>query len=142
MIIRKAKIKDSFAIGKISCDDLGYECDNELVSYRLSNLDCKKEVVFVAAIDENVVGYIHAAIYDCLYSESMVNILGLAVASEYRRHGAGKSLLSAVENWARDLGINKVRLNSGSNRKEAHEFYRAMGYGNQKEQIRFIKNLD
>lgn len=142
MIIREANIKDAFSIGKISCDDLGYECDDALVSYRLSNLDSKREVVFVAEIDENVVGYVHAETYDVLYSESMINILGLAVASAYRRNGAGKALLLEVENWAKKLGINKIRLNSGSARKEAHEFYRVMGYDSRKEQIRLIKDLD
>ena len=38
-------------------------------------------------------------------------------------------------------GIKKVRVNSGFSRKEAHEFYRSLGYNNEKEQIRFLKSL-
>lgn len=30
----------------------------------------------------------------------------------------------------------------GISRKEAHAFYRAMGYDNEKEQMRFIKNME
>lgn len=142
MIIRRATSQDYFAICKICQNDLGYECTSELVLYRLSNLDCKREIVFVAEIDKNTIGYIHAEIYNLLYFESMVNILGIAVLSEYQRHGIGKALLSEVENWAKNLNIKKIRLNSGAKRTGAHSFYRAMGYNSQKEQIRFIKNLE
>ena len=141
MNIRKADEKDAFAIGKISREELGYECDEEFVLRRLIELDNRREIVFIAEIDNIVVGYVHAEVYKTLYFESMINILGLAVLSDYRRQGVGRKLLSRAEMWAKELGINKVRLNSGGFRKEAHEFYRAMGYDNEKEQIRFMKSL-
>lgn len=142
MFIRKADVDDAHAICKISSDDLGYQCSAELVLKRLGSLDNKREVVFVAEIDGIVAGYVHAEIYNLLYYESMVNILGLAVSSDYRRRGVGKSLLQYSENWAKESGINIMRLNSGISRKEAHEFYRAMGYDDEKGQLRFIKELD
>ncbi|MBE5949325.1 MAG: GNAT family N-acetyltransferase [Lachnospiraceae bacterium] len=141
MNIRKADKKDASAICKISCEDLGYECDDEFVLRRLIELDNRREIVFVAETDNIVVGYIHAEVYRTLYFDSMINILGLAVFADYRRRGVGKALLHQAEKWAKELGINKVRLNSGGSRKEAHEFYRAMGYDNEKEQIRFMKSL-
>lgn len=141
MIIRKANIHDSPAICKISCEGLGYNCTTELVGTRLGNLDTNREIVFVANMDENVVGYVHAEIYNLLYCESMVNILGIAVTASCRRYGAGTALINAVEDWAKSLGIYTVRLNSGAARSDAHAFYRAMGYINEKDQIRFIKDL-
>ena len=141
MIIRKANVQDAHIISRISSDDLGYKCTVELVSGRLINLDDRREVVFVAENDNIVVGYVHAEVYRLLYYETMVNILGIAVSFDYRRRGVGKSLLEYAENWARELEINMVRLNSGGTRKEAHAFYRAMGYDSVKEQIRFLKNL-
>lgn len=141
MTIREACASDAYSICKISCEDLGYPCSNEFVLNRLNSLDKKREIVFVAQIKDNVVGYIHAEKYNTLYFESMVNILGLAVLTDYRRNGVGKALLNHTENWAKGLGINFVRLNSGIARKGAHGFYRAMGYDDEKEQIRFIKYL-
>ena len=141
MRIRNANTNDSIAISKISHEDLGYACSIELVTARLDSLDSKREVVFVAELDKIVVGYVHAEIYNLLYAESMVNILGIAVAAAYRRHGVGKALLNTAEDWAESCGIKKIRLNSGAMRSEAHIFYRTMGYNNQKNQIRFTKEL-
>lgn len=142
MNIRKAEINDAYAISKICTEDLGYKCTVELVSDRLKNIDGKRETVYVAEIDGTVVGYIHAEIYNTLYYESMINILGIAVSYDYRRQGIGRALLSRAEEWGKENGVKIVRLNSGGSRKEAHDFYRAMGYDDEKMQVRFLKKLN
>ena len=141
MFIREATIEDAFAICDISCADLGYDCSCEFVSTRISNLDKRREKVFVAEVNGVVAGYIHVEKYETLYFEPMINILGLAVSSKFRRCGIGRMLLNCTESWASEVGINKIRLSSGNSRKEAHSFYRAMGYNNEKGQIRFIKDI-
>jgi len=140
--VRKAELQDSGAICRISRTAMGYACTVELVQKRLSSVDSSREAVYVAELGGTVIGFVHAEIYQLLYCEAMVNILGIAVDSQYRRHGAGKALLHQVENWAKSMGINTVRLNSGAARKDAHRFYEALGYMDRKEQIRLIKTLD
>lgn len=141
IIIRQAKIEDYKDICKICCDDLGYNCSEELVKERLKGLDKNNERVLVAVYNSEVVGYLHAQIYKTLYFEELINFLGLAVSKEYRNKKVGTRLVNEIENWAKKKGINKVRVNSGFSRKEAHEFYRSLGYNNEKEQIRFLKCL-
>lgn len=141
IIIRQAKIEDYKDICKICCDDLGYNCSEELVKERLEGLDKNSERVLVAVYNSEVVGYLHAQIYKTLYFEELINFLGLAVSKEYRNKKVGTKLVNEIENWAKENGIKKVRVNSGFSRKEAHEFYRSLGYNNEKEQIRFLKNL-
>lgn len=141
IIIRQARIEDYKDICKICCDDLGYNCSEELVKERLKGLDKNNERVLVAVYNGKVVGYLHAQIYKTLYFEELINFLGLAVSKEYRSKKVGTKLVNEIENWAKEKGINKVRVNSGFSRKEAHEFYRSLGYNNEKEQIRFLKCL-
>jgi len=141
IIIRQARIEDYKDICKICCDDLGYNCSEELVKERLEGLDKNNERVLVAVYNSEVVGYLHAQIYKTLYFEELINFLGLAVSKEYRNKKVGTRLVNEIENWAKKKGINKVRVNSGFSRNEAHEFYRSLGYNNEKKQIRFLKNL-
>ncbi len=140
-MIREAVVSDYAGICKVAVDDLGYECKPELVKYRLENLDSNREKVFVAETDGKIVGFIHAEMYNALYFKSMVNLQGLAVANEYRHKGYGRALLGEVEAWAKSKDIDLIRVNSGFSRKEAHAFYRNLGYDNEKEQIRFLKQL-
>lgn len=137
--IRKAEITDAPYIAEICKNDLGYDCDCSLVERKLKFIDSNREQVYVADICGVVSGFIHIELYNVLYCETGANILGLAVSSNYRRKGAGKALLKTAENWALQNGACWVRLNSGSARKDAHRFYRALGYDNEKNQIRFMK---
>lgn len=95
--------------------------------------------IYVACIDETVVGYIHGSDYECTYSDSLKNIMAIAVDKVYRGKGVGKALLSVIEDWAEECGCYGVRLVTGFNRTDAHEFYLRCGYVNRKQQKNFIK---
>lgn len=159
--IRQATTSDIPAMNELFRKDLGYEeCTLEIVEKQFAGLDKSREVVFVAeAEDENtgahgsspevtsddklhrIAGVIHVEKYNVLYFPTMANILGIAVAADFRRQGIGSALLKRAEEWARENGVCSMRLNSGESRKQAHEFYRAQGYIDDKKQLRFIKEL-
>ena len=159
--IRQATASDIPAMNELFRKDLGYEeCTLEIVEKQFAGLDNSREAVFVAeAEDENtgahgsspevtsddklyrIAGVIHVEKYNVLYFPTMANILGIAVAADFRRQGIGSALLKRAEEWARENGAGSMRLNSGESRKQAHEFYRAQGYIDDKKQLRFIKEL-
>lgn len=141
VIIRQANVNDANGICKICCDDLGYNCEVDLIKERIKGLDLARERVFVAEYDNHILGYVHAEDYKTLYFDELVNLLGLAVANDYRRQGVATALIGQVELWAKEQGAKMIRLNSGSLRREAHEFYRKLGFDNEKEQIRFLKKI-
>ena len=141
MIIRTAVTDDATGVSDLCSKELGYPCDETFVRVRIGWLDLEREAVFVAVEDNDICGFIHVERYNTLYSETLANILGLAVSSGYRRKGIGRSLVERAEKWAIENGISVMRLNSGASRKEAHKFYRSLDYSFEKEQIRFLKKI-
>lgn len=140
IIIRECALKDCESIYLLNKNFLGYDFPIEETAKRLKMiLKSEKDKIFVAEYDGKVIGYIHACDYDVIYAPSMKNILGLAVNSDYRKLGAGKALLTAAENWAKETGCEGIRLCSGAQRKGAHEFYKKCGYICSKEQLNFKK---
>jgi len=137
--VREATIKDSAAIADISTNTLGYQCDSCLVERRIKEMDSDKQKVYVAVENNEVVGFVHVELYQLLYQNDLANVLGLAVREDTQKRGYGKKLMLSVENWAQKMNCDAVRLNSGTERKEAHKFYIALGYKNTKEQKRFVK---
>lgn len=137
--IRKACAADSCAIWEICMEDMGYDCSLELVSSKLQRLDSTHEAVFAAESENRVIGFIHVEKYDTLYLETLANILGLAVRADSRRKGAGHLLMEAAEKWAKEVGAVGIRLNSGAERADAHNFYRSAGFISEKQQLRFMK---
>ncbi len=142
--IREAVAADISQMCRLFQKDLGYpECDEIIVEKNFSSMDNSREAVFVAVTDDQkICGVIHIEKYRVLYFPTMANILGLAVSAEFRRQGIGSALLLRAEQWAKENGIGQMRLNSGGTRKEAHEFYRAQGYNDEKTQLRFVKVLN
>lgn len=141
-MLRLCEPTDSFNIWKINCEDLGYEVSLDLCESQLKKVLTNPEhCIFVYECDNQVVGYVHAQRYEVTYAAPLVNVLALAVKEEYRRNGIGGLLLLMVEDWARDLGAEGVRLNSGENRTTAHAFYEAWGYTCRKLQKNYVKSL-
>jgi GNAT superfamily N-acetyltransferase len=66
-------------------------------------------------------------------------ITALVVTSDAQGRGLGRQLLREAERRARAGGAARLELTSGSQRTDAHAFYRACGYGDGT--VRFIKRL-
>lgn len=138
--IRQCKITDAKAIHDLNTKELGYDySENKTKEKLVKILDSSKDKIYVALIDGNVIGYVHANDYDVIYAPHMKNIMGIAVLSNFQKMGIGKALLASIEHWAKDTGASGVRLVSGATRIGAHEFYRHCGYSGDKQQINFKK---
>ena len=142
-MIREINISDAEDIQKICKTALGYDVDISTVSNQINKLSCdNKNHILAVYEDENtkkVIGFIHAQVYESVYSDTGLNILGLAVDPDFRGNGVGKKLIGYIEKYAMDNGISFIRLNSANHRVEAHKFYENIGYKCDKLQKRFIK---
>ncbi len=145
-MIRNIKIEDAETIQRICNISLGCSVSIETVMRQIQKLseDVNHHYVYVYEDEklQKVVGFVHAEVYESLYSYSGLNILGLAVLPEFQGKGIGKELMYYLEVNAKNDSVLFVRLNSADYRVEAHKFYESIGYVCDKTQKRFIKRLD
>lgn len=137
--IRRVSIsdyKDIYMLNK----ELGYlyeeEKERKKIKYIIEN---KKDIILVAYINNNIIGYIHGSEYELLYSDSLINILVFVVKESYRKNGVGTALIDKLEEIAIEKKYFGIRLVSGIDREDAHRFYERNGYIYRKEQKNFIK---
>ena len=145
-MIRNIKIEDAETIQRICNISLGYSVSIETVMRQIQKLseDVNHHYVYVYEDEklQKVVGFVHAEVYESLYSYAGLNILGLAVLPEFQGKGIGRELMHYLEVNAKNDSVSFVRLNSADYRVEAHKFYESIGYVCDKTQKRFIKRLD
>jgi RimJ/RimL family protein N-acetyltransferase len=83
--------------------------------------------VFVAESSEGIVGRLSIA-RDPHPASRHVADLGVMVARDFRRRGAGRALMEAAEAWARRVGIRKLELHVFPHNEAAIALYTRLGY--------------
>ncbi len=113
-------------------DQLGYSIgDDEMKRNLFKYLSLKNQDVWIAEIDEKIVGCIAVAITNYFHSESsFLRIIMMVVDKKYRRKGIGSKLMKTMEGYAIDMHSSHIEVSSGIHRKEMgfHEFYKHLGY--------------
>ena len=143
-MLRDLKAADVEAVCVINKEALGYTFRPEETASQLAKLS-KDSHHFLLGFEEptshDLLGYVHAEVYESLYSKPGFNILALAVLPQTQCKGIGKTLLEGLEQEAEKRGYKFIRLNSADHRTAAHAFYERVGYTCDKMQKRFIKLL-
>ncbi len=92
-------------------DGIAYEAGNEAARF------------FVAMCGEEIAGYA-----GMLFAADLGNICNIAVFPEYRRHGIGRRLVSALINSAEELGISELTLEVRESNEPAKALYASFGF--------------
>ena len=141
-MIRKVKLSDAAAIQRLNAECLGYDFDREATEAQLKRLlESDQHLILVAEEGGQVIGYAHAASYDCLYFPFLLNLLALAVAQDFQGQGHGRELMQALREEGKAAGYTGIRINSGISRAAAHEFYRSLGCSEKADQKRLYWGL-
>ena len=141
-MLRTLKATDVASIYEINKDALGYAFSPEETAGQLAKLTQDSHhflLGFEEPTSHDLLGYVHAEVYESLYSKPGFNILALAVLPQTQCKGIGKTLLQGLEKEAEKRGYKFIRLNSADHRLSAHAFYERVGYTCDKVQKRFIK---
>lgn len=123
---------------------LGYPAHVDLIGARLEAVvgDPTHVVLLAVAEEGGVIGFAHLSSTKSLLGPARADVHALAVAESARRGGVGKMLMMAGEDWARTVGLTKVRLGSRVQRSDAHAFYESLGYSLTKEHRIYEKVLE
>ena len=141
-MLRNLKTTDVAAICEINKEALGYSFSFEETPSQLDKLSQDSHhylLGFEDSTSHDLLGYVHAEVYESLYSKPGFNILALAVLPQRQGKGIGKALLEGLEQETKRRGYEFIRLNSADHRLGAHVFYEKVGYTCDKMQKRFIK---
>lgn len=145
MLIRKATVADIEGINK-----LFYELDTDAINmqpehfqrgvrsvdYLSSLISDDKSDFLLAVIDDKMVGF------SLLFEKETSNISLLVpckyayiqdfvVSKHYRNKGIGTKLMEESKLWAKNRGMNYLRLSVLPKNKDAQRFYRRHGLGEQ-----------
>ena len=141
-MLRDLKAADVEAVCVINKEALGYTFSPEETASQLAKLSQDSHHYLLGYEDDTsheLVGYIHAEVYESLYSKAGFNILALAVLPQSQGRGFGRDLLEGLEKETKRRGYEFIRLNSADHRLGAHAFYEKVDYTCDKVQKRFIK---
>ncbi len=121
--------------------ELGYPCDTDDAMRRIrAILDNDRQALVVARVDGIVSGLVALDfMYYLPLDTTTCRITALVVSSSARGQGLGRQLLREAERRARAGGAARLELSSGSQRTDAHAFYKACGFSDGT--VRFIKRL-
>jgi predicted N-acetyltransferase YhbS len=140
--IRPIKESDAAAVKLLSLQ-LGYQLSNEETIENIKEvLSNKDQAAFVACKEELIIGWIHIFRTVRLESKSFIEIGGLVIDENYRKKGVGKLLVNAASELAREKHVGKIRARCNKKRIEAHQFYRALGFAESKEQKVFELDVE
>ncbi|GAB3756857.1 GNAT family N-acetyltransferase [Microlunatus parietis] len=98
---------------------------------------------YVAEVDGTVLGVV--AVHCCPFFErdgSWGRIVALVVSLEARGLGVGSRLVAEAEAFAAGRGCVRMEVTSADRRRDAHAFYRRLGYVDQSgRSSRFLRDL-
>jgi GNAT superfamily N-acetyltransferase len=137
--IRNAKPSDAPRLAEL-INYLGHEIDEKTVRKNLKTLKKSGELPLVAIVGKEIVGVCGVHRTPTVHRPAPVGrISTLVVAKDAQRHGIGRMLVEAAEQWCRKAGCQIIEVTSNDRRAEAHAFYRHLGY--ERTSIRFMKKL-
>jgi len=141
VIIRKATINDLNSI---------QELNNSLFDLELNNFDdtlkqgwpfeedgkeyfedmINNEIVFVAQIEEKIVGYLAGSICEQIsyITETFAELDNMCINDKYRRFGIGTLLMNEFKKYCKEKNIQNIKVTASAKNSRAIQFYIKNGF--------------
>ena len=145
--IREASDKDIPVILELLYDlgrskpqkDSDIDTFRKLITKYLTDSD--KQILVVVLDDVKIIGMASMVFLPRLNRTTReMYIPELVVLEKYHNQGIGKKLINFCIALAKEKKCHRIRLESGNQRKESHQFYKHLGF--EQSALSFTKNLD
>ena len=146
-IIREASDKDIPIILGLLYDlgrpkpqkDSDVDTFRKLITKYLTDSD--KQILVLVLDDVKIIGMASMVFLPRLNRTTLeMYIPELVVLEKYHNQGIGKKLINSCIVLAKEKKCHRIRLESGNQRKESHQFYKHLGF--EQSALSFTKNLD
>ena len=135
MLIRHVRPEDAGSVAAL-LGELGYPTSAADVEARLARLAPSDNDSAWVLVDQdrshhagNTVGFVAGHVFwPYELDQPVAEVTALVVSPTHRSAGAGRSLVTTVEDWATALGCCRVSVASAFHRDVAHAFYNRLGY--------------
>jgi GNAT superfamily N-acetyltransferase len=103
--------------------------------------DSDKTILVAELDDMKIVGMVSIVFLSRLNRNTLeIYIPELVVLGKYQNQGIGKKLINSCITLAKKKKCHRIRLESGNQRKDSHQFYAQLGF--EQSALSFTKNLD
>ena len=103
--------------------------------------DSDKQILVVVLDDVKIIGMVSMVFLPRLNRTTLeMYIPELVVLEKYHNQGIGKKLINSCIALAKEKKCHRIRLESGNQRKESHQFYKHLGF--EQSALSFTKNLN
>ena len=105
-------------------DEQVSQLENQLEDYDNAHMGQRTDGSIRIGITKN--GQLIAGLDACMTAYKILYVSTVFVEPDFRRRGYGKALIAALENRARELGANMIRLDTFD--CQGKSFYESLGY--------------
>lgn len=107
---------------------LGWPFEKDGEEYFIDRI--KNNLVFVAEIDEKIVGYLAGSVLEEIsYTiETFAELDNMCIDTNYRGYGIGSKLIDEFKKYCKNLGIENIKVTAYAQNKQAINFYMKNGF--------------
>ncbi|HET7219071.1 MAG TPA: GNAT family N-acetyltransferase [Vicinamibacterales bacterium] len=145
LTVRRAQARDAATLGSLGAALMhlhfafdpqrflspGEHADRGYASFLRAQLDNEDAAIFVAEIDERIIGYVFAGLEPRSWKELRGPagfIHDIVVEERARGSGAGRALVDAAIAWLRDRGAPRVLLCTAEQNQGAQRLFERLGF--------------
>lgn len=141
VIIRKAVLEDLISIQKLNDNLFDLEFNNfddtlkrewalEKEGQEYFEDMIKNEIVFVAQIEDKIVGYLAGNICEKIsyITETFAELDNMCIDDEYRRFGIGTLLMDEFKKYCKEKNMQNIKVTASAKNSRAIQFYMKNGF--------------